>query len=119
MAKIIKNKNKKEKRAKRRKRANIVGTASKPRLSVFRSARHIYAQGIDDAEGKTIFSASSIGEGIKNGGNIESAAIVGKAVAKKALEKNIKEIAFDRGGFLYHGRIKALADGAREEGLKF
>lgn len=103
----------------RRVRGKISGTAVCPRLDVFRSAKHIYAQIIDDAAGVTLVSASSMDKDFTgNGGNIEGATAVGKMIAKKALEKNITEVVFDRGGFVYHGRVKALAEGAREGGLK-
>jgi large subunit ribosomal protein L18 len=97
--------------------------AGRPRLSVYRSGRHIYAQVIDDAGNKTIASASS-GEAVKSGGaaktyNVAAAAEVGKLVAQRALEKGVKQVVFDRGGYLYHGRVKALADAAREGGLEF
>lgn len=103
----------------RRVRGKISGTAACPRLDVFRSAKHIYAQIIDDAAGVTLVSASSMDKDFTgNGGNIEGATAVGKMIAKKALDKNITEVVFDRGGFVYHGRVKALAEGAREGGLK-
>ena len=102
-------------------RQTLVGTASKPRLNVFRSNKQIYAQIIDDVNGVTLCSASSCDEGlnIANGGNVAAATLVGKAVAEKALALNIKNVVFDRGGYLYHGRVKALADAAREAGLEF
>ncbi len=102
-------------------RKNISGTASVPRLAVFKSNTHIYAQVIDDVKGVTLVSASSIDKELKlaNGSNVEAAKQVGALVAKRAQEKNIETIVFDRGGYLYHGRIKALADAAREAGLKF
>lgn len=103
----------------RRVRAKISGTAERPRLAVFRSSKHIYAQIIDDLAGVTLASASSMDKGFEGfGGNIEAATKVGNAVAKKALEKGITTVVFDRGGFVYHGRVKALAEGAREGGLK-
>src|SRR5579863_1513991 len=98
-------------------RAKLSGTTERPRLNVYRSLNHIYAQVIDDQTGVTLVSASSIK--LKTGGNIASAKEIGKAVAEKAVEKGIKKVVFDRGGFLYHGRIKALADAAREAGLEF
>jgi large subunit ribosomal protein L18 len=98
-------------------RAKLAGTAERPRLNVYRSLNHIYAQVIDDQTGTTLVSASSIK--LKTGGNIASAKEIGKAVAEKAVEKGIKKVVFDRGGYLYHGRIKALADAAREAGLEF
>ena len=103
----------------RRVRGKISGTAARPRLDVFRSAKHIYAQIIDDEKGVTLVSASSLDKDFEGaGGNVEAAAKVGKKVAERALEKGITEVVFDRGGFVYHGRVKALADGAREGGLK-
>ncbi len=103
----------------RRVRGKISGTAERPRLAVFRSSKHIYAQIIDDMAGVTLASASSMDKGFEGfGGNIEAATKVGNAVAKKALEKGITNVVFDRGGFVYHGRVKALAEGAREGGLK-
>ncbi len=111
---------KQEKRISRHKRvrAKITGTADKPRLCVFRSNQHIYAQIIDDVLGKTILSIGDTDLKLK-GKKADASKKVGKAVAEKALEKNIKEVVFDRGGYKYHGRVKALAEGAREGGLKF
>ena len=101
-------------------RAKISGTAQRPRLNVFRSAKHIYAQLIDDVNGATLVSASSMDKDFDMcGGNKEGAHKVGQALAKKATEKGIAEVVFDRGGFIYHGRVKELAEGAREGGLKF
>jgi large subunit ribosomal protein L18 len=102
-------------------RKHIKGTSSVPRLNVFRSNAHIYAQIIDDVSGVTLASASSIDKELKlkNGSNIEAAKQVGALVAKRALEKKIENVVFDRGGYLYHGRVKALADSARATGLKF
>lgn len=102
-------------------RTKISGTTEVPRLNVFRSLNNIYAQIIDDTKGITLVSASSLDKEIevKNGGNIEAATEVGKLIAKKALEKNIEAVVFDRGGYIYHGRVAALAEGAREGGLKF
>jgi len=104
-------------------RKKITGSSARPRLNVFRSARHIYAQLIDDTTGVTLAAAFTIMDGLAEGlgytGNIEAAAKVGAAIAKKALEKEITSVVFDRNGFLYHGRIKALADAARENGLSF
>ncbi|GKI16175.1 50S ribosomal protein L18 [Allofournierella sp.] len=103
----------------RRVRGKISGTAERPRLDVFRSSKHIYAQIIDDVAGVTLVSASSMEKGFEGfGGNIEAAGKVGKMIAEKALEKGIKTVVFDRGGFVYHGRVKALAEGAREGGLE-
>ena len=101
-------------------RAKISGTPERPRLSVFRSAKHIYAQIIDDVNGVTLASASSMEKGFEGfGGNKEAARKVGEAVAKAALAKGISEVVFDRSGSIYHGRVKELAEGAREGGLKF
>ncbi len=114
---------KNEKRQKRhfRSRKNIFGTAEKPRLNVYRSLSNIYAQIINDVTGETLVSASTVEKNIKEnyGGNIEAAKAVGEAIAKKALEKGIKVVVFDRGGYLYHGRVAALATAAREAGLEF
>jgi len=104
----------------RRVRKNISGTAERPRLNVFRSLNHIYAQIIDDTKGVTLVSASSMDKDFNQyGGNCEAAKAVGMAVAKKALDKGIKAVVFDRGGYVYHGRVAALAEGAREGGLEF
>jgi large subunit ribosomal protein L18 len=104
----------------RRIRRKLSGTAARPRLAVFRSVAHIYAQVIDDAAGATLVSASSVDKGGKtNGGNVAAAKTIGKLVAERAKEKGIKSVVFDRGGYQYHGRIKALADAAREAGLEF
>jgi len=100
-------------------RAKLAGTAVRPRLNVYRSLNHIYAQVIDDQSGGTLVSASSLQMKLKTGGNVASAKEIGRAVAERAIEKGIKKVVFDRGGFLYHGRIKALADAAREAGLEF
>ena len=100
-------------------RKTISGSAAKPRLSVFRSNKEIYAQVIDDVNGVTLLSASSKEKEIGKGTNVEVAAAVGKLVAEKALKAGIDTITFDRGGYLYHGRIKSLAEGARAAGLKF
>ena len=101
-------------------RKNISGTAERPRLNVYRSLSHIYAQIIDDTKGITLVSASSLDKDFTGyGGNIEGAKAVGMLVAKKALEKGIKAVVFDRGGYIYHGRVAALAEGAREGGLEF
>jgi large subunit ribosomal protein L18 len=98
-------------------RAKLSGTGERPRLNVYRSLNNIYAQLIDDEKGVTLVSASTIK--LKTGGNVAAAREIGKAVAELAVEKGIKKVVFDRGGFLYHGRIKALADAAREAGLEF
>ena len=102
-------------------RTKISGTAVEPRLNVFRSNGNIFAQIIDDEKGITLVSASSMDKDLKieNGGNIEAAKLVGKSIAEKAREAKIKTVVFDRGGYLYHGRVKALADAARENGLEF
>ena len=105
-------------------RRNIRRAAGgRARLSVFRSSKHIYAQVIDDIKGETLASASSLEktlrEGLKTGANIDAAKAVGKVLAERAAAKGVKEVVFDRGGYLYHGRVKALADAAREGGLKF
>ena len=103
-------------------RAKLTGTAERPRLNVYRSLNHIYTQLIDDANGVTLASASTVtpkGAERKSGGNVEAAKAVGKLIAERAAEKGIKKVVFDRGGYLYHGRIKALADAAREAGLEF
>ncbi len=101
-------------------RAKISGTAACPRLNVFRSAKHIYAQVIDDVTGTTLCAASSMSKGFEgNGGNVEGAKKVGAMIAELCKEKGIEEVVFDRGGYVYHGRVQALADGAREGGLKF
>ena len=112
----------KENRLKRRARVRgkISGTAQRPRLAVFRSANHIYAQIIDDVNGVTLASASSLDKAIEGyGGNVTAASAVGKLIAERALAKGIENVVFDRGGYLYHGRVQALAEGAREGGLKF
>lgn len=104
-------------------RKKITGTPDRPRLNVFKSANHIYAQLVDDTKGVTLVSASTLTDGVATAGthtgNKCSAAAVGKAIAKAALSKDIKSVVFDRNGFLYHGRIQALADAAREAGLDF
>ena len=104
----------------KRVRAKIFGTPERPRLCVFRSAKHIYAQIIDDVNGVTLVSASSMEKDFTEyGGNKDAAKKVGTLVAERALEKKIETVVFDRGGFVYHGRVQALAEGAREGGLKF
>jgi len=101
-------------------RNKISGTNERPRLNVFRSSKHIYAQIIDDAAGKTLAAASSMDKGFDGaGGNKEAAKKVGKSLAEKAAKAGISEVIFDRGGYIYHGRVKELAEGAREGGLKF
>jgi large subunit ribosomal protein L18 len=118
-----KSSNPREKR-KKRVRKKIKGTPESPRLSVFRSSKNIYAQIIDDANSKTLVDASSLTKGVseevkKKGGNKEGAAFIGKLIAERALKSGIKKVVFDRNGFLYHGRVKALAEAAREGGLEF
>ncbi|MDY6028674.1 MAG: 50S ribosomal protein L18 [Acidaminococcaceae bacterium] len=114
---------KNEKRQKRhlRSRRYITGTAERPRLNVYRSLSNIYAQVIDDVAGVTIVAASTVEKNMKEtyGGNIEAAKAVGRAIAEKALAKGVKTVVFDRGGYLYHGRVAALAEAAREAGLEF
>ena len=104
-------------------RRKISGTAERPRLCVFRSAKHIYAQVIDDVSGQTLVAASTLDEAIKGkvdySGNRNAAHEVGKLIGEKAIDKGIKNVVFDRGGYLYHGRVQELADGAREAGLEF
>ena len=109
-----------------RQRKRIAGDVERPRLSVFRSVAHIYAQVIDDLSGKTLVSASSIEPSLKGSfeksvrcGNLQGAEAVGKAIAERSIEKGITRVVFDRGGFLYHGRIRAVADAARKAGLEF
>ena len=112
--------NKARKKRHTRVRGKISGTAERPRLDVFRSSKHIYAQIIDDVAGVTLASASTLEKGFEGfGGNVEAANKVGKMIAEKALAKGIKTVVFDRGGFIYHGKVKALADAAREAGLEF
>jgi len=104
-------------------RRKVIGTAERPRLSVYRSVGHIYAQVIDDRGGRTIASASSVDKevkkSLKGGGNIASAKAIGKAIAERAKAAGVVKVVFDRGGYKYHGRVKALADAAREAGLQF
>ncbi|MBI2808131.1 MAG: 50S ribosomal protein L18 [Planctomycetes bacterium] len=120
---LQKTKHRRQLRRRRHVRRLIVGTAERPRLTVFRSSKHIYAQLIDDISGVTLASASSrtkdVRETLPYGGNIKGSQVVGKKIAEAALAKGITKAAFDRGHFRYHGRIKALADAAREGGLKF
>ena len=110
-------------RRRKRVRKKVSGTAARPRLSVFRSLRNIYAQLVDDETGRIILAISSLSpelkEMVRYGGNTEAAKLTGKALAGKCREKGIAEVVFDRGGYLYHGRVKTLAEGAREGGLKF
>ena len=104
-------------------RKKVTGTAERPRLNVFRSLNHIYAQVIDDTTGNTIVAASTLDETLKGkvafGGNKEAAKEVGKLIAEKAIDKGIKQVVYDRGGYIYHGRVKELAEAAREAGLEF
>ena len=102
-------------------RRDIIGTEARPRLNVFRSSKNIYAQLIDDTNGKTLVSASTVENGLdlESTSNVEAAKYVGEQIAKRAIEKGYKSIVFDRGGYLYHGRVKALAESAREAGLEF
>ncbi|KRM13357.1 50S ribosomal protein L18 [Paucilactobacillus suebicus] len=111
-------KNKTRQRRHARVRGKISGTAQRPRLSVYRSNKNIYAQLIDDVEGVTLASASTIDKEV-SGNKSEQAAKVGELIAKRGTEKNVSEVVFDRGGYLYHGRVQALAEAARENGLKF
>jgi large subunit ribosomal protein L18 len=113
------NKSERRQRIQYRIRKIVSGTASQPRLSVFRSNKEIYAQIIDDVNGVTLAAASSREGVVTKGTNIETAAAVGKLVAERALQAGVTTISFDRGGYLYHGRVKSLAEGAREAGLKF
>ena len=119
---MIKRPDTRAQRAKRhaRVRGKISGTPERPRLCVFRSENHIYAQIIDDVAGNTLVSANSVEKGFEGrGSNIEGAKKVGGMIAARALEKGIEEVVFDRGGYIFHGRVAALAEGAREGGLKF
>ena len=118
---MIKKESKNSQRIMRHKRVrkNISGTSEMPRLNVFRSNTQIYAQIINDETGTTLASSSSVQLKIKNGGNIEGAKLVGADIAKKAKEANISKVVFDRGGYQYHGRVAALAEAARENGLEF
>ena len=122
----IKTKDDRRHRIQLRLRKRISGTSERPRLSVFRSMSHIYAQVIDDLSGKTLVAASSVEPSLKaafakdvRGGNIKGALAVGQAIATRSIEKGIKRVVFDRAGFLYHGRIRAVADAARKAGLEF
>jgi len=122
----IKTKDDRRHRIQLRQRKRIRGTAERPRLSVFRSVTHIYAQVIDDLSGQTLASASSVEPTLKGsftkgvaGGNVKGAEAIGKAIAERSIGKGIKRVVFDRSGFLYHGRIRAVADAARKGGLEF
>ncbi|TDM12859.1 50S ribosomal protein L18 [Macrococcus lamae] len=117
IAKIDKNKVRLKRHA--RVRSKLAGTTERPRLNVYRSNKHIYAQVIDDVQGVTIAQASTQTLGLTAGSNVEAAAQVGEAVAKAAVDKGVTAVVFDRGGYLFHGRVKALAEAARENGLQF
>ncbi len=111
-------------RRKKRIRKTIVGTSDRPRLSVYRSTNNIYAQLIDDTSGSTLVAASSLDKDLQkqlggNGGNVQAAKLVGERLAQKAVKKGVKQVVFDRGGYMYHGRVRQLAQSAREGGLKF
>ena len=122
----IKTKEDRRVRIKHRIRKRVQGTEARPRLTVFRSVAHIYVQVVDDATGRTIASASTVDPKVKGvldkqarGGNVEGAKAIGKTIAERLLEKGVKRVVFDRNGFLYHGRVKAVAEAAREAGLEF
>ena len=121
----IKTKDDRRERIKHRIRKRVRGTEERPRLTVYRSVAHIYVQVVNDAAGTTIASASSVEPAVKGvlgkvkGGNVAGAQAIGKAIAERLIEKGVKRVVFDRNGFLYHGRIKAVADAAREAGLEF
>jgi len=122
----IKTKDDRRVRIQLRQRKRISGTKERPRLSVFRSVTHIYAQVIDDLSGQTLVSASTVEPSLKGalekaarGGNVKGAEAIGKAIAERSIEKGIKRVVFDRSGFLYHGRVRAVADAARKAGLEF
>jgi large subunit ribosomal protein L18 len=119
---MIRNLDKKEIRTRihKRIRHKIAGTSERPRLAIFRSVAHIYAQVIDDSKGVTLVSASSVDKAAKtNGGNVAAAKAIGKLVAERAKDKGVTKVVFDRGGYTFHGRVKALADAARAAGLEF
>lgn len=122
----IRTKDDRRQRIKFRIRARVSGTEARPRLTVFRSVAHIYVQVVDDMSGTTIAAASSVEPAVKGtmdkaakGGNIEGAKLIGRTIAERLIEKGVKRVVFDRNGFLYHGRVKAVADAAREAGLEF
>ena len=118
----IKTKEDRRERIKFRIRKRVQGTEARPRLTVFRSVTHIYVQVVDDMTGRTIASASSVEPAIKKtarGGNVAGAKTIGKTIAERLLDKGVQRVVFDRNGFLYHGRVKAVADAAREAGLEF
>jgi large subunit ribosomal protein L18 len=104
-------------------RRKVAGTAERPRLAVFRSLHHIYAQVIDDSQGKTLAAASTVEpdlrKSLKSGGNIDAAKAIGKLIGERARERGVEKVVFDRGGFMYHGRVQGLAEAAREAGLQF
>jgi large subunit ribosomal protein L18 len=120
----IKTKEDRRVRIKYRIRKRVLGNEARPRLTVFRSVTHMYVQVVDDMSGRTIASASTVESAVKGslsakGGNIAGAKVIGKTIAERLLEKGVKRVVFDRNGFLYHGRVKAVADAAREAGLEF
>ena len=122
----IKTKDDRRQRIRYRIRRRVSGTVERPRLTIFRSVSHMYVQVVDDASGKTIASASTVEPTVKgalakkaSGGNVEGAKAIGKTIAERLIEKGVKRVVFDRNGFLYHGRVKAVADAAREAGLEF
>jgi len=122
----IKTKDDRRQRIRYRIRRRVSGTVERPRLTIFRSVSHMYVQVVDDASGKTIASASTVEPSVKgalakkaSGGNVEGAKAIGKTIAERLIEKGVKRVVFDRNGFLYHGRVKAVADAAREAGLEF
>jgi large subunit ribosomal protein L18 len=122
----IKTKDDRRQRIKYRIRRRVNGTTERPRLTIFRSVSHMYVQVVDDASGKTIASASTVEPTVKGaltkkatGGNVAGAKAIGKTIAERLIEKGVKRVVFDRNGFLYHGRVKAVADAAREAGLEF
>jgi large subunit ribosomal protein L18 len=122
----IKTKDDRRQRIRYRIRRRVSGTVERPRLTIFRSVSHMYVQVVDDASGKTIASASTVEPSVKGalakkarGGNVEGAKAIGKTIAERLIEKGVKRVVFDRNGFLYHGRVKAVADAAREAGLEF
>jgi large subunit ribosomal protein L18 len=122
----IKTREDRRQRIKHRIRKRVHGTDARPRLSVFRSVTHIYVQVVDDLTGRTIASASTLEPAVKGslaknaaGGNVDGAKAIGKTIAERLIEKGVKRVVFDRNGFLYHGRVKAVADAAREAGLEF
>ena len=122
----VKTKDDRRQRIKYRIRRRVSGTVERPRLTIFRSVSHMYVQVVDDASGKTIASASTVEPSVKGalakkatGGNVAGAKAIGKTIAERLIEKGVKRVVFDRNGFLYHGRVKAVADAAREAGLEF